>query len=40
MADNQMLQTHRQQWLNFVTLMKWTVALAIIVLGGMAIFLL
>ena len=40
MADNQMLQTHRQQWQDFVKLMKWSVVCAVIVLVGMAVFLL
>ncbi len=40
MADDQMLQEHRQQWLGFVKLMTWSVVLTITVLAGMAIFLL
>jgi aa3 type cytochrome c oxidase subunit IV len=40
MADDQMLQTHRQQWLGFVTLMKFSVVLTVAILAGMAIFLL
>ena len=40
MADDQMLQTHRQQWLGFVKLMKWSVAAGVVVLVGLAIFLL
>ncbi len=40
MADDQMLQTHRQQWHDFVKPMKWSVVIAVVVLVGMAIFLL
>jgi aa3 type cytochrome c oxidase subunit IV len=39
MADNQMLQTHRQQWHGFVKLMTWSVVFVAVVLVGMAIFL-
>ncbi len=40
MADDQMLQEHRQQWHGFVSLMKYSVIFMIVLLVGMAIFLL
>lgn len=40
MADDQMLQSHRQQWLGFVKLMTWSMVFVVAILVGMAIFLL
>jgi hypothetical protein len=40
MAVDQELERHRQTWLGFSRLMRWAVGLVIIVLVGMALFLL
>ncbi len=40
MAEDQMLEVHRRQWHGFVRLLTWSVAGVIVVLVGMAIFLL
>ena len=40
MADDQMLERHRQQWNGFVKLMTWSTIGVVVVLVGMAIFLL
>ena len=40
MADDQMLQEHRRQWSGFVKLLTWSTAGVIVILVGMAIFLL
>ena len=34
------LERHRRTWIGFTRLMKYAVALVVIVLGGMAVFLL
>ena len=39
MADNQMLQEHRQTWKGFVKLLAWSVAATALTLILMAIFL-
>jgi hypothetical protein len=38
MADPE-FERHRQTWIGFTRLMKWSVALIVIILIGMAIFL-
>jgi hypothetical protein len=40
MAVDQELQRHRDTWLGFGRLMRWTVGAVIILLIGMALFLL
>ena len=40
MAVDLELERHRGTWLGFARLMRWVVSLVIIILGGMAIFLL
>ena len=40
MADDQMLEQHRRQWHGFVKLMTWSTIGVIVVLVGMALFLL
>lgn len=40
MAMQEELERHRDTWLGFARLMRWVVSLIVIVLGGMAIFLL
>jgi hypothetical protein len=40
MAIDQELQRHRDTWLGFARLMRWTLGLVIVVLVGMALFLL
>ena len=40
MSTEQEFERHRETWLGFARLMRWTVALIIIVLVGMALFLL
>jgi hypothetical protein len=40
MAMDQEYQRHLHMWLGFARLMRWTVSLVIVVLAGMAIFLL
>ena len=40
MADDQMLEQHRRQWNGFVKLMVWSTIGVVVVLVGMAIFLL
>lgn len=40
MAVDQELERHRETWLGFARLMRWTLASVIILLVGMAIFLL
>lgn len=40
MADDQMLERHRRQWGGFVKLMTWSTIGVIVVLVGMALFLL
>lgn len=40
MAVDQELERHRDTWLGFARLMRWTLASVIILLVGMAIFLL
>ncbi len=40
MAVDQELERHRETWLGFARLMRWTLALVVLVLVGMAIFLL
>ena len=40
MAQDQMLEEHRRQWHGFVKLMAWSLAGVVVVLVGMAIFLL
>lgn len=40
MAVDLELERHRGTWLGFARLMRWTVTLIVILLGGMAIFLL
>jgi hypothetical protein len=40
MAVDQEVERHRQTWLGFSRLMRWAVGLVIIVLVGMALFLL
>jgi len=40
MAQDQMLEQHRRQWHGFVKLLTWSVIGVIVVLVGMAIFLL
>jgi len=40
MATDQEFSRHRETWLGFARLMRWSVALIIIVLVGMALFLL
>jgi len=40
MAVDQELERHRETWLGFARLMRWAVALIIILLIGMAFFLL
>jgi len=40
MAIDQEYQRHLQTWLGFGRLMRWTAGLVILVLAGMAIFLL
>ncbi len=39
MAEDQMLQEHRRQWAGFVKLMTWSTVAVVVVLVGMAIFL-
>jgi hypothetical protein len=39
MSLNQEVQRHRETWLGFARLMRWTVALIVIILIGMALFL-
>ena len=39
MAEDQMLQEHRRQWHGFVKLMAWSTLFVVVVLAGMAIFL-
>jgi Bacterial aa3 type cytochrome c oxidase subunit IV len=39
MSLDQELVRHRDTWLGFARLMRWTVALIVIVLAGMAMFL-
>ena len=40
MAMDEELARHRETWLGLTRLMKWTIAAIVIILGGMAIFLL
>jgi hypothetical protein len=40
MSTEQEFERHHETWLGFARLMRWTVALIIIVLVGMALFLL
>lgn len=40
MAVDQELERHRQIWVGFSRLMRWAVGLAVVVLVGMALFLL
>ena len=40
MAVDQELERHRETWQGFAHLMRWTLALVVLVLVGMAIFLL
>lgn len=40
MAIDQELQRHRETWLGFARLMRWTVGLLTLLLIGMALFLL
>ena len=40
MAIDQEFERHRETWLGFARLMRWAVTVIVIVLGGMAIFLL
>jgi hypothetical protein len=40
MAVDQELERHRQTWLGFSRLMRWAVGIVIVVLVGMALFLL
>lgn len=40
MAVDQELERHRQTWLGFARLMRWVVTLVVIILVGMALFLL
>jgi len=40
MAVDQELQRHRDTWLGFARLMRWTVGIVVLVLIGMALFLL
>ncbi len=40
MAVDQELERHRETWLGFARLMRWVVAAVVVLLIGMAIFLL
>lgn len=40
MSDDQMLREHRRQWHGFVKLLAYSTIAVVIVLAGMAIFLL
>jgi len=40
MSTDQELERHRETWLGFARLMRWSVGLVVIVLIGMALFLL
>jgi len=40
MAVDQELERHRETWLGFARLMRWAVTLIVIVLVGIALFLL
>lgn len=40
MAMDEELARHRETWLGFTRLMKWAIAGIVIILAGMAIFLL
>ena len=40
MAIDQEIERHRETWLGFARLMRWTAGLVILVLVGMAFFLL
>ena len=40
MAMDQELQRHKEMWLGFTRLLKWSVAIILIILAGMAAFLL
>jgi hypothetical protein len=39
MADDQMLQEHRQTWIGFCRLMLWSIVAIVITLALMAMFL-
>jgi hypothetical protein len=39
MSTDQELERHRETWLGFARLMRWTVGLVILLLAGMAFFL-
>ncbi len=40
MASDFDMRAHRQTWHSFTILMKWTIGLVVVTLGGMAYFLL
>ena len=40
MAMDQELERHRETWIGFTRLMKYAILAVVVVLGGMAIFLL
>ncbi len=40
MAVDQELQRHQETWLGFARLMRWAVGIVVVVLVGMALFLL
>ena len=40
MAVDQEVERHRETWLGFARLMRWTVGLVVLLLIGMAVFLL
>jgi aa3 type cytochrome c oxidase subunit IV len=40
MAMDQELERHRETWIGFTRLMKYTILAVVVILGGMAIFLL
>jgi hypothetical protein len=39
MAIDQELERHKETWLGFARLLRWSIAIIIIILVGMAIFL-
>jgi hypothetical protein len=40
MAMDQELQRHQEMWLGFTRLLRWSIAIILIILAGMAVFLL